>query len=139
MLFEAPYSPYDPADTSGFSYETVVKRWPVIITGIIDQLYRANHDLAVQSQQTSETKEILDSKISEGKMIIEKISKLKYQMGRDHTMEPIPEDGETHVDSYNSELERLAENGRNSWFTAPWLFAECFLFVSPPSIILQPN
>lgn len=36
----------------------------------------------------------------------------------------LPDDGEWHVETYNSELARLAEQGKNTWFTAPWLFAE---------------
>lgn len=37
---------------------------------------------------------------------------------------PIPEDGEPHVKAYNSELARLNAEGKGTWFTAPWLFAE---------------
>jgi hypothetical protein len=37
---------------------------------------------------------------------------------------PIPADGEALVDEYNAELSRLEENGKNTWFTAPWLYAE---------------
>ncbi|TFY78242.1 hypothetical protein EWM64_g5774 [Hericium alpestre] len=120
--FNPPYPPYDPTDKAGFSYETVVKRWPVILTGIIDSVYNLNHELSVQSgEQAAE-------KIEEGKGLIEKISKLKYQMGRDHPLEPIEEDGEPLVDEYNEELARLAEDKRNTWFTAPWLYAECYLY-----------
>lgn len=40
---------------------------------------------------------------------------------------PIEEDGEADVEVYNSELRSLAEEGKNKWFTAPWLYAECVL------------
>lgn len=36
----------------------------------------------------------------------------------------IPQDGEFYVDEYNAELEELAKAKKNTWFTAPWLFAE---------------
>ncbi|KAF8235878.1 DUF89 domain-containing protein [Tricholoma matsutake] len=127
MAFELPYPPYDPTDKAGFSYETVIKRWPVIITGVIDQLHNACHVYSLQSQQPN-AKEDVDAKIAEGKGIIEQISKLKYQMARDHPLEPIPADGDPHVEIYNSELERLTESTKNTWFTAPWLFAECYLY-----------
>ncbi|GLB44649.1 putative DUF89 domain-containing protein [Lyophyllum shimeji] len=127
-LFTAPYPPYDPTDRSGFSYETVVKRWPVIITSIIDQLHRDCHDLSIESQKPGADKAMLEAKIAEGKGIIETISKLKYQMGRDYPLEHIPEDGEADVSSYNEELHRLASRQVNTWFTAPWLFAECYLY-----------
>ncbi|THU93833.1 DUF89 domain-containing protein [Dendrothele bispora CBS 962.96] len=130
-MFEPPFPPYDPTDKSGFSYDTVVKRWPVILTSIVDQLHRENHDLQLYSQHASDPEQQKASaaeKLEEGKAIIEQISKVKYQMARDHVMEPIPQDGEPHVELYNSELERLAESSRNTWFTAPWLYAECYLY-----------
>jgi hypothetical protein len=83
---------------------------------------------------------MLQGKLDEARNIIEKISKLKYHMGRDHLLEyvsptfafpqllnssrPIPADGELLVEEYNMELKRLTEAGKGSWFTAPWLFAE---------------
>jgi Damage-control phosphatase ARMT1-like domain len=67
-------------------YETVIKRWPIIITGVIDQLHNACHVYSLQSQQPNPEK-ALDAKIAEGKGIIEQISRLKYQMARDHPLE----------------------------------------------------
>lgn len=37
---------------------------------------------------------------------------------------PIPDDGGPHIELYNTELEKLAANGKGTWFTAPWLYAE---------------
>ena len=52
-----------------------------------------------------------------------KISKLKYEMARDRALDLIPDEG-LHAQVYNEELRKLEEDKRNSWFTAPWLFAE---------------
>jgi hypothetical protein len=50
-----------------------------------------------------------------------------------HSCRPIPADGEALVDEYNAELARLEERGQNTWFTAPWLYAEyAFSAVTPP-------
>ncbi|KAF9264632.1 DUF89-domain-containing protein [Marasmius fiardii PR-910] len=98
-------------------YDTVVKRWPIILTSIVDQLHRENHAHTVPGGQE-------DPKIVESKKIIEQVSKLKYDMARDHPLQPIPQDGEPHVDLYNSDLDRLAKESRNTWFTAPWLYAD---------------
>ncbi|KAI0289666.1 DUF89 domain-containing protein [Russula brevipes] len=49
-------------------------------------------------------------------------------MARDRALEAIPADGEALVDEYNAELARLEEHRRNTWFTAPWLYAECYLY-----------
>ncbi|KAK7055177.1 DUF89 domain-containing protein [Favolaschia claudopus] len=125
-MFTAPYPPYDPTDPNGFSYTTVVHRWPVIITGVIDRMHRLSHDLYLEMtapEVEAELKELLNLKIEEAKGIIGKISRLKYEMGRDYVMEPISDDGEP-AEAYNSELNRLAGEAKNTWFTAPWLFAE---------------
>lgn len=38
---------------------------------------------------------------------------------------PIEDDGEDHVTSYNEELAKLE---KPSWYNAPWLFLECYLY-----------
>ncbi|KAF7430965.1 hypothetical protein PC9H_006680 [Pleurotus ostreatus] len=124
-MFQSPYPPYDPIDKSG---QTVVKRWPVIITGIIDRLCRINHDLTLEIQQALQPSSLPDAqaKITESKGIIEQISKLKYHMGRDHPLEPLVDDTDPMIKTYNEELELLAAQGKNTWFTAPWLYADLF-------------
>ena len=66
----------------------------------------------------------LKEKITEGNGIVAKISKLKYEMARDRALEPIPDDGEPNREVFDKELEELALDKRNTWFTAPWLYAE---------------
>ncbi|KAI0339174.1 DUF89 domain-containing protein [Trametopsis cervina] len=128
---EAPYPPYDPTDKSGFSYDTVVKRWPIILTGIIDTVYRVDHELSIDLSEAhtgSEEISTVKEKLEEGKIIIEKISKLKYDMARDRPLEAIPDDGEAFVKEYNDLLQKLEETNHHTWFSAPWLFAECYLY-----------
>jgi hypothetical protein len=36
----------------------------------------------------------------------------------------IIDDNEADVEIYNSELARLAESEKDTWYTAPWLYAE---------------
>ncbi|KAF7326870.1 DUF89 domain-containing protein [Mycena venus] len=140
-MFVAPYPPYDPTDPAGFSYTTVVHRWPVIITGVIDRMHRLSHDLCLEMNvaEVEAEKESLKLRIDEAKGIIEKAS---HRTGSSATLSlclsltdqqteirdgPIPSDGES-AEMYNSELQRLAEDAKNTWFTAPWLFAECYLY-----------
>ncbi|KAL0961202.1 hypothetical protein HGRIS_006170 [Hohenbuehelia grisea] len=41
---------------------------------------------------------------------------------------PIIDDGEAGIEEYNAGLEDLATKNKNTWFTAPWLYAECYLY-----------
>ncbi len=61
------------------SYETVVKRWPVILTTVIDSVYSENHELTGVPDKTD--------KLEEGKALIATISRLKYGMARDRALE----------------------------------------------------
>ncbi|EIN05895.1 DUF89-domain-containing protein [Punctularia strigosozonata HHB-11173 SS5] len=145
-MFKAPYPPYDPTDKNCFSYETVYKRWPIILTGIIDHLHRLNHDCAMEMQQdiADDKRAELDVRVQASKDIIGTISKLKYQMARDHKLELIPSDNEPFVELYNTELAELSQSNKDTWFTAPWLYAECYLyrllrswFTTSPSMFWQ--
>ena len=79
------------------SYETVIRRWPVIITSVIDVLHRTCHDLSLEIKMLEETKgpsesnkskrEALREKVAQGTKIIEKVGKLKYEMARDRALE----------------------------------------------------
>ena len=67
-----------------------MKRWPVILTGIIDTIYKLDHELGVSLHTLpagSDEVTAAEEKIKEGKGIIEKISKLKYDMARDRPLE----------------------------------------------------
>ncbi|KAH8823864.1 DUF89 domain-containing protein [Flagelloscypha sp. PMI_526] len=130
-MFVAPYPPYDPSDKDGFSWETVVHRWPKILTGVVDQLSQENHKLFLRNRDTNPSKEesdLIHTKIEEGQKIIETVSRLKYEMGRNYELWLIPDDGEYEVSTFNKELKALKEASKNTWMTAPWLFAECYLY-----------
>ncbi|KAI8972554.1 DUF89 domain-containing protein [Trametes punicea] len=141
-MFEAPYPPWDFTDKNRhakpFAFETVLKRWPVILTGIIDNIYCRNHDLGVSaSSKTDEEKAVVEEVINEGKKIISQIGQVKYDMARDRPLQPIPEDGEALVEVYNTELERLAEKKQNTWLTVSWLYSECYLYRLIRSFFVQ--
>jgi hypothetical protein len=70
------------------SYETVVKRWPIIITGVVNYLHNKCHTLSLDlTGLDAEEKAVLQKKLTEGTGIIEKVSKLKYEMARDRVLE----------------------------------------------------
>ena len=68
----------------------MVKRWPIILTGIIDTIYRLDHEIGVSLPTLpagSDEAAHAEEKIGEGKAIIERISRLKYEMARDRPLE----------------------------------------------------
>ena len=77
-------------------YETVFKRWPIILTSIIDHVHRLLHDMTLEVQQARDSDipraEELSKKIAEGQAIISDISRLKYRMARDHELEWVSDD-----------------------------------------------
>ena len=66
-----------------------MKRWPVILAGIIDVVSSVNHDLTVSlSDLPSENEEALAGreKIEEGKKIIDKIGTIKNAMAGNNAL-----------------------------------------------------
>jgi hypothetical protein len=64
-------------------YETVVKRWPVILTQVIDQLHHT-----VLPGNVVELDDIdLQFQAQERATLIERITRLKTQMSEDHKLE----------------------------------------------------
>ncbi|BGP19757.1 hypothetical protein JCM10213_003603 [Rhodosporidiobolus nylandii] len=106
-----------------FAYESTVKRWPIILTGIIDELSQINGTLAHSQDKDEQEKE------QEGKKLINEIGGLIYEMRHDRELVPLEDTGAPHdTQIYNSELAQLKEKGQGKWFSAPWLLAECYLY-----------
>ncbi|GAA5967851.1 hypothetical protein JCM8115_000383 [Rhodotorula mucilaginosa] len=105
-----------------FAYESTVKRWPIILTGVVDELAKLNGE---NQSSTDEDK----ARLAEGKQLIQDISGLIYELRHDRVLSPIQATGlpdDTQI--YNDELAELAKKGEDKWFSAPWLFAECYLY-----------
>lgn len=67
-------------------YETVLRRWPTIITSVIDELHQQCHNLSVEIKNGMGPKDILEAKVKEALVIVNEISKLKYEMARDRPL-----------------------------------------------------
>ncbi|KAL1846857.1 hypothetical protein VTK73DRAFT_205 [Phialemonium thermophilum] len=104
---------YSTADKNSFAYPTARERWPIIITGAIDDTYRS-----VSQCDDAEKRD-------EGKKIVEEIARLKYEVQHDRALTPIRDDGYPDVAVYNKQLEL---RGSPTWLNVEWLFAECYLF-----------
>lgn len=123
MVWSPPVPPSSAQDKSSFAYESTVHRWPAILTQVIDGIYSANHALSYSRTNQS-------AKIEEGKKIIEKVAALKHDMSRDRPLEPIRVIGGEDADhGPSTELfDTTIDKEKWTWFTAPWLFCECYLY-----------
>ncbi|PVF95112.1 DUF89 domain-containing protein [Serendipita vermifera] len=124
--FVSPYPPYDPTDPKGFSFDTVVRRWPIILTSIINDVLAQQDRLRSDLKEKGLSNEAISSTLEEGTDIIRKISRIKAEMSKDYPMPKIEQDDGIDVSEFNRQLEELGE--RASWFKAPWLYAECYLY-----------
>ncbi|KAK5660183.1 hypothetical protein OQA88_13653 [Cercophora sp. LCS_1] len=113
MEYETKTPAYSTGDPTSFAYTTARKRWPIIITQAIDDAYR--------TVSTCDDPE----KLEEGKKIVEKLARLKYEVQHDRELVPIDDDGYPDVAIYNKELEQL---GNPTWLNVSWLYCECYLF-----------
>ena len=75
--------PYLTSDRASFAFVSARDRWPVIVTGAIDDIHRA---ILVSDDET---------KRKEGKIILEGLAKLKYELQHDRQL------------TYGSLLQRL--------------------------------
>ncbi|OJD14241.1 hypothetical protein AJ78_05399 [Emergomyces pasteurianus Ep9510] len=113
MEFDTRTPPYCTSDTSSFAYVSARDRWPVILTSAIDDLSRTLFEVSDNEQR------------KEGKDIVGKLAELKYELQHDRKLTPLESDGESDIAGYNKELE---ERGGLTWFNAPWLYTECYLY-----------
>ncbi|KAJ5552570.1 hypothetical protein N7494_001948 [Penicillium frequentans] len=113
MEFDPETPQYLTSDPSSFASVSANERWPVIITGAIDDLHRT-----VISCNNTE-------KENEGKGIIANLAKLKYELQHNRQLTPIEDDGHPDIASYNQELE---QRGNPVWHDVPWLYSECYLY-----------
>ncbi|KAF9573819.1 hypothetical protein EC968_007890 [Mortierella alpina] len=105
-------------DPTSFGYATLQRRLPVIVSKIVDDVYRAYNALP-------DTDPLKKPKEQEAKKIIETIGGLRYELQRDKPFRPLT-DTRPDVTEWN---QALADNyGNSSWFKASWLFAECYLY-----------
>ncbi|KAI9807389.1 MAG: hypothetical protein M1833_000134 [Piccolia ochrophora] len=112
-LLMANVAPYQTSDKTSFAYISARDRWPIILTGAIDDLHRATSITTEEQRQ------------QEGKRLVEDLATLKYELQHDRALTPLPDDGVPDISGYNAELKRL---GSPTWFNVPWLYAECYLY-----------
>lgn len=145
---ELSIEPYSASDPNTFAYESTVKRWPMILTNVIDRIVNINNSLLDSGSSQAE-------KLREGKSIISQISELKYECARDKELgyvyriiwrcmvtfenmphilclifvRPILDDGDSNVVLYKEELGKAKAAHKSTWFTTSWLVSPLALFL----------
>ncbi|KAK4051470.1 Hairy/enhancer-of-split with YRPW motif protein 2 [Microbotryomycetes sp. JL221] len=117
-----PFEPSAAHQEHSFARESTISRWPQIITGIIDQMSKINNQ------------EHDDARLREGKGLIQQLAQLIYEIKHDKPLPPLPTDTGLPDDiaMYNDEITAYAaehEGNPLTWFSATWLYAECYLCV----------
>nr|KAJ3421999.1 hypothetical protein HK105_001561 [Polyrhizophydium stewartii] len=129
-----------------FAYTTIKDRLPVILAKVIDHFVRRQHREHIKGSSAAATEDAAataaaaaedtawdDRSASELRRIRDDIAALKYAMARDRPLEPLvaaadaSADEATDVALWNAALDEL-DAAERSWFKAPWLFIECFMY-----------
>ncbi|KAF2766808.1 DUF89-domain-containing protein [Teratosphaeria nubilosa] len=113
MEYDPQVPPSKTSDKNSFAFISARDRWPVILTGAIDDLHKAV------------SKESDPAKQDEGKRITQGLAGLKYELQHDRQLTPLIDDGQPDIAAYNKELE---QRGNPKWFDVSWLYAECYLY-----------
>ncbi|OQO04777.1 hypothetical protein B0A48_09701 [Cryoendolithus antarcticus] len=113
MEYDADVPQSNTADPTSFASISARERWPIILTGAIDDVHKA-----VSNEENPE-------RASEGKKIVQNLATLKHELQHNRQLTPLIDDGSPDIASYNIEL---SQRNNPSWFSIPWLYAECYLY-----------
>ena len=111
---------------SSFAYETTVHKWPIILTQVVDGLFRECNQLSRSSNASD--------KVHEGRVIIEKVSAIKYELTHDRPLKslgvPLPtSQGPNSFSAPTSEpYDTIISQSKPTWFHSDFLFTECYLY-----------
>nr|XP_037268438.1 uncharacterized protein LOC119159709 [Rhipicephalus microplus] len=103
-----------------FAYETVRDRLPVILTKVIDTVFRDR--MEIERVLGPEARE-------ETKQIVGRLARLRNEMVTNKPMTPVEDDFED-AEIWNNVLkEYTSKNGREPhWYEAPWLYIETYFY-----------
>lgn len=103
-----------------FAYKTVTERMPRILAQVVDSLTKLEPSMRERHK---------DAGVEELKVVIGRISELRYQMQTDKPMTPIisGKDVDAWIAVFTVYQQEL-QGTEPTWFTVSWLFAECYMY-----------
>ncbi|XP_065308505.1 uncharacterized protein [Dermacentor albipictus] len=112
--------PLSAKDINSFAYKTVRDRLPVILTKVIDTVFRDR--MEIERVLGLEARE-------ETKLVVARLAKLRNEMVTNKPMVRIEDDFED-ADIWNSVLNEYAtkHSCKPRWFEAPWLYIETYFY-----------
>lgn len=112
--------PLSAKEVGSFAYRTVKDRLPIILTRVIDLLYRDRNVFAkIHGEEVN----------AETKAVIGRLAKLRNEMETDKPI-VILESNSEDVEIWNNFILKYNEDFgcEPSWFTSAWLIVECYLY-----------
>lgn len=121
------------ATKHSFTYDSLIGRIPNIVTKIIDQMTRFYHEAVKLYGEDGGEK--LNN-------VVGSLSRMRYQMMTNKPLEPFPEDFPSsvlwntlldEVNNYANDVKQFKEEREEcqtkaTWFNAPFLFVECYMY-----------
>lgn len=118
MVYHPPVARYNTSVKDSFAYDTAVRRWPAILTQVVDAMYRECH----RHSQNNASEEV-----DEGKAIIEKISELKYELTHDRALSTLDVTKENAVQLSSGfhaptteAYDQVIRDEQPKWFQSEW-------------------
>ncbi|KAL0935579.1 uncharacterized protein CTRU02_210170 [Colletotrichum truncatum] len=114
LQIDASISVSHSGNPASLAYSTARTRWPKILKNIIV-------DVENTVQDVDSTNKIRD----DGSALLAALQTVLDSMESDGRLQPIPNDGNEVIGSFNRELDFL---GPMTWHNSPWLFTENYLY-----------
>ncbi|KAJ7390810.1 hypothetical protein OS493_022369 [Desmophyllum pertusum] len=113
--------PLSGKDEGSFAYLTIRDRLPVILTKVIDLVHRRASAFLKENQQ---------EQTEDSKLVIAKLSKLRYEMKTNKPL-MLMEDDRPDVRIWNATINNsksLVDEDKVASFTGAWLIVECYMY-----------
>ncbi|KAI7861525.1 hypothetical protein BDF14DRAFT_1738476 [Spinellus fusiger] len=109
-----PYPAYRATVKDSFAWDSTVRRWPIIVEGVVEDVKEALEKKKKDSQE-----------YNEGHTILQGIERLKTEMKQNELLRPI-QDSKTDTETWNLHLKTYFPS--STWLNGTWLFNECYLY-----------